>query len=519
MPDVLPGRPHRRSLQRRPPSRQINAAFKQAAEGPLKGILAYSDEPLVSADYRATRAPPSSTRCSTMVDGRQLVKVLAWYDNEWGYSCRVVDLVDYIVEVPLARPRVPARKSGSGSPRSTHEGDHRRRRRPGQAGAGAGRLQRPHEGRPDRRRPAHPRRAAHPPYAPRPGRPGRSSSPTSDGPRARSIPISAPRPWRRASASCWGRRSDRCRRWSVPRSRPRSSRLADGEVAMLENIRFDPGEEANDEAFVEKLARLADLYVNDAFGAAHRAHASTEGIAHHLSAVAGYLMASELEALGGVLENPRRPLVAIIGGAKISTKIGGRREPAQQGRHPLDRRRAWRAPSTAPLGKEVGKSLVEEEWVETAARAPRRPGRGAGRDQAPRRRRGRPRARRRSRRRTVVGWTAIPADQMVVDVGPGDLRRGSPRTAGPRGTVVWNGPLGIYEIEDFARGTRPGGRGPGRLLRHQRGGRGRPRRGAATRPASPTRSATSRPAAAPPSSTSRARSCPGSPHSREKVAL
>src|ERR1017187_5015387 len=98
--------------------------------------------------------------------------------------------------------------------------------------------------------------------------------------------------------------------------------LADGEVAMLENIRFEPGEEANDPAFVEKLAALADVYVNDAFGTAHRAHASTEGIAHHLSAVSGYLMARELEGLGGVLEDPRRPLGAIIGGAKIPTKIG-----------------------------------------------------------------------------------------------------------------------------------------------------------------------------------------------------
>jgi len=229
------------------------------------------------------------------------------------------------------------------------------------------------------------------------------------------------------------------------------NRLADGEVAMLENVRFEPGEEANDEAFVERLAALADLYVNDAFGTAHRAHASTEGIAHHLSAVAGYLMARELDALGSVLENPRRPLVAIIGGAKISTKIAVVENLLTK----VDT--LWIGGAMActfyrALGKEVGRSLVEEEWVETASTLLAAQGEGKGKIKLPidvvvtsEAVAGSP--------TTVVAWTAIPADQMVVDAGPETCEQIAEdcRTAG---TVVWNGPLGIYEIQDFARGTR-----------------------------------------------------------------
>jgi phosphoglycerate kinase len=220
---------------------------------------------------------------------------------------------------------------------------------------------------------------------------------------------------------------------------------------MLENVRFEPGEEANDEAFVERLAALADLYVNDAFGTAHRAHASTEGIAHHLSAVAGYLMARELEALGGVLENPRRPLVAIIGGAKISTKIAVV-ENLLTNVDTLWIGGAMACTFYRALGKEVGKSLVEEEWVETASKLLAAQGEGKGKIKLPvdvvvtsEPVAGSP--------TTVVAWTAIPADQMVVDAGPETCEQIAEdcRTAG---TVVWNGPLGIYEIEDFARGTR-----------------------------------------------------------------
>jgi phosphoglycerate kinase len=228
-------------------------------------------------------------------------------------------------------------------------------------------------------------------------------------------------------------------------------RLQDGDVAMLENVRFEPGEEKNDENFVEHLAALADLYVNDAFGTAHRAHASTEGIAHHLSAVSGYLMARELEVLGGVLDNPRRPLVAILGGAKISTKIGVVENLLQR----VDT--LWIGGAMActflrAMGMETGSSLVEEEWVPTAADLLARQGTGGGEIRLPvdvvvaaQAEAGAP--------TQVVEATAIPAGLMVVDVGP-ETTRLIGESCAAAGTVVWNGPLGIYEIADFARGTR-----------------------------------------------------------------
>ncbi len=114
--------------------------------------------------------------------------------------------------------------------------------------------------------------------------------------------------------------------------------LRDGDIGMLENVRFEPGEEANDPEFARQLASFADVYVNDAFGTAHRAHASTEGVAHLLPAVAGELMARELEMLGGVMDNPRKPVVAIVGGSKISTKVGVLDSLLDRVRHPVGRR-------------------------------------------------------------------------------------------------------------------------------------------------------------------------------------
>ncbi len=155
--------------------------------------------------------------------------------------------------------------------------------------------------------------------------------------------------------------------------------LRDGDIGMLENVRFEPGEEANDPEFARQLASFADVYVNDAFGTAHRAHASTEGVAHLLPAVAGKLMARELEMLGGVMDNPRTPVVAIVGGSKISTKVGVLD-------HLLDRVDVlWVGGAMActfyrALGESTGTSLVEEEQIATArqllelgAGAPRRP--------------------------------------------------------------------------------------------------------------------------------------------------
>lgn len=234
-------------------------------------------------------------------------------------------------------------------------------------------------------------------------------------------------------------------------ARALAARLEDGEVALLENVRFDPREEANDPTFAAELADLCDLYVNDAFGAAHRAHASTEGVAHLRPAVAGRLMARELEVLGGVLDHPRRPVVAILGGSKISTKLG----VLQNLRQRVDKLYIGGAMASTffrALGAATGRSLVEEDQVAVA---------GALLDDA---RRGgcqlllpvdvlvasAPDA---GAACEVVGWDAIPDDQTVVDVGPETVHAitDSFRNAG---TVVWNGPLGIYEIDAFAHGTR-----------------------------------------------------------------
>src|ERR1700683_696866 len=225
----------------------------------------------------------------------------------------------------------------------------------------------------------------------------------------------------------------------------------DGDIGMLENVRFEPGEEANDPEFARRLASFADVYVNDAFGTAHRAHASTEGVAHLLPAVAGKLMARELEMLGGVMDNPRKPVVAIVGGSKISTKVGVLDSL-------LDRVDVlWVGGAMActfyrALGESTGTSLVEEDEVATARRlldsAPSRradlrlPGDGVVVEKveadAP---------------TQVVAWKAIPDGWMVVDAGPDTVARIAADCAGA-GTVIWNGPLGIYEIPAFATGTR-----------------------------------------------------------------
>ena len=226
--------------------------------------------------------------------------------------------------------------------------------------------------------------------------------------------------------------------------------LRDGDVGMLENVRFEPGEEANDPEFARKLAAFGDIYVNDAFGTAHRAHASTEGVAHLLPAVAGKLMARELEMLGGVMDNPRTPVVAIVGGSKISTKVGVLD-------HLLDRVDVlWVGGAMActfyrALGESTGTSLVEEDEVPTARRLL---------DSAPDRRADlrlpvdgvvvqRVEA---DAPTEVVAWKAIPDGWMVVDAGPDTVARIAADCV-TAGTIIWNGPLGIYEIPAFAKGT------------------------------------------------------------------
>jgi phosphoglycerate kinase len=226
--------------------------------------------------------------------------------------------------------------------------------------------------------------------------------------------------------------------------------LRDGDVGMLENVRFEPGEETNDPAFAKRLAAFADVFVNDAFGTAHRAHASTEGVAHLLPAVAGKLMARELDMLGGVMDNPKTPVVAIVGGSKISTKVAVLD-------HLLDRVDVlWVGGAMActfyrALGESTGTSLIEEDQIATARSlldsAPTRradlrlPVDGVITDHvavdAP---------------TEVVAWKAIPDGWMVVDAGPDTVASIAADCAGA-GTIIWNGPLGIYEIPAFAHGT------------------------------------------------------------------
>ena len=231
------------------------------------------------------------------------------------------------------------------------------------------------------------------------------------------------------------------------RVREAVGRMADGEAVLLENTRFHPGEKANDPDFASELASLAELFVNDAFGAAHRAHASTAGVARHLPSVAGLLMQEEIRRLSQVRDAAEPPFAAVMGGAKISDKIGVVKNLLDR----LDLLLVGGGMANTLLrvgGVETGRSLVEEEQMETAARIVDRAGSRLVLPvdvvvaEDPRTGKG---------RRTVkVG--SVPEDGMILDVGPDTLERFRRRLDGAR-TVVWNGPLGAFEHPPFDRGT------------------------------------------------------------------
>jgi phosphoglycerate kinase len=227
--------------------------------------------------------------------------------------------------------------------------------------------------------------------------------------------------------------------------------LQEGGILVLENLRFHPEEEADDVGFAQKLARLADIYVNDAFGTAHRAHASTVGVAKYLPAVAGFLMNKELKAMDKLLHNPERPSACLIGGAKVSDKIellqnmlkkvdvllvgGGmaatflKAEGCEVGhslieddklglaKKLLQEAKLWRVPFLLPMDAVV----VEEIRVGVPTR--------------------------------VVPTTSIPPGSHIVDIGPKSIKLFCSELAKCR-TIMWNGPMGIYEIPQFAQGTR-----------------------------------------------------------------
>jgi phosphoglycerate kinase len=228
------------------------------------------------------------------------------------------------------------------------------------------------------------------------------------------------------------------------------NKLRPGDLLLLENLRFHAGEEANDAAFAEALAGFADLYVDDAFGSAHRAHASTEGITHFLPSVAGILMEREVNALSRLLDKPPRPFHTVIGGAKISDKLEvlrvlvGRCQAILVGGGMANT-------FLAAKGLEMGKSLVETEQLDNAAKIIAE-------------------ARRRRMRlllptdvlvaaqvhhrapREVVSVNAVPKDWVVVDIGPQTVAKYTEALTAAR-TIFWNGPMGIFEVVPFAEGT------------------------------------------------------------------
>ncbi|HYM51033.1 MAG TPA: phosphoglycerate kinase [Candidatus Limnocylindrales bacterium] len=229
------------------------------------------------------------------------------------------------------------------------------------------------------------------------------------------------------------------------------AKLRDGDVLMLENVRFHKGETRNDPAFARQLASLADLFVNDAFGTAHRAHASTVGVTQYLPAYAGLLMEREIAVLGRIMRDPPHPLVAIIGGSKISTKMGVLQSLLER----VDRLCLGGAMACTLFkakGIPMGRSLVEDDQLETArgllAEAERRnralllpldavvaaeakPGVSA----------------------RTVDIRAVPPDDRVLDVGPMTVEQFL-RACDGAAAVVWNGPLGVYEVPPFDQGTR-----------------------------------------------------------------
>ncbi len=228
--------------------------------------------------------------------------------------------------------------------------------------------------------------------------------------------------------------------------------LKPGEILCLENLRFHEEEEKNDPEFTKKLAALADIYVSDAFGTVHRAHASTEGVAHYLRpAVAGFLIAKELKYLGGAMADPKRPLVAILGGAKVGSKIGVINK-LMEICDTLVIGGGMAYTFLKAQGYSIGDSLFDAESFETAKQilktaAEKKISLVLPRDVVvcQKLEAGAP--------TQVVPATAIPDGWSGADVGPQTVEEIS-KIAKGAGTIVWNGPVGVFEIDQFAKGTR-----------------------------------------------------------------
>ncbi len=235
-----------------------------------------------------------------------------------------------------------------------------------------------------------------------------------------------------------------------PDAKAKAAALNDGDVMIIENIRFHAEETKNEPDFAKELASMADIYVNDAFGTAHRAHASTEGVSHYLPAVCGYLIQKEITVMGGALTEPKRPFVAILGGAKVSDKIGvidnllGKVDTLIIGG-------GMAYTFFKAQGYSIGTSLCEEDKIDLAKATLEKAEKAGvkfllpvdtkvGKEFDP------------ETESQVVDSTAIPDGWMGLDIGPKTIELFSDAIKGA-GTVVWNGPMGVSEWENFAAGT------------------------------------------------------------------
>lgn len=229
------------------------------------------------------------------------------------------------------------------------------------------------------------------------------------------------------------------------------AKMEEGDVLLLENVRFYPGETKNDPELAKAFAELADIFVNDAFGSAHRAHASTEGIAQHLPAVSGFLMEKELNALGGALSNPERPFTAIIGGAKVKDKIGVIDNLLDKVDN-LIIGGGLAYTFVKALGHDVGNSLLEEDKIDLAKQfMEKAKEKGVnfympvdavvadrfGEDAETK----------------IVPIDQIPSDWEALDIGP-ETRELYADVVKKSKLVIWNGPMGVFEIDKFAEGTK-----------------------------------------------------------------
>ncbi|MEK3728435.1 phosphoglycerate kinase [Lysinibacillus sp. FSL W8-0953] len=227
--------------------------------------------------------------------------------------------------------------------------------------------------------------------------------------------------------------------------------MHDGDLLLLENVRFHAGEEKNDPTLAQQFAQLADIYVNDAFGAAHRAHASTEGIAKHIPAVSGFLMQKELDVLGKALLNPEHPFTAIIGGAKVKDKIGVIESLLEKVDH-LIIGGGLSFTFIKAQGYDIGKSLLEEDKIELAksfiekAKAKgvqlHMPVDAVVANEFSQ-----------DAETQIVDVDAIPADWMGLDIGPKTAANYAEVIKNSK-LIIWNGPMGVFEMDKFANGTK-----------------------------------------------------------------